>query len=615
MSRMNAQIDITAKNKTQKAFDSVNRNLTNMRRATNKTVGRVAKIGTAFVAAGAAATAAMVKMRMQAIDNLAKTADKLGVTTEALAGFRHAAELSGVSTQVFDKALQNMGVQIANAAQGTGIATRALDELGLNAQALTKLPLDQQMREVAKAMESVEDHSTRTRIAYELFGARGVGVLNMMKGGADAMDAMAQEAETLGIALDRVDAAQIEAANDNVTRAKSVFEGFANQITVALSPAISELAANFYQTALDTNEMGNVGDRVAKLMVKGFGFVADGILGLKLLVKGIQLAFARLTALLLQGFSKIGEAVDFIIRQYNKVAAFFGRPTLAASVSKNFEMMAQSFSSVGDDIQQQISDALNAPLPSERINEWYDNVQMRARKTAEVVAANAPGVVAAEASAAAAPVDVTDTDPVTKARMEGEQKLKEFTRKSTMEQTQIVLGGLDQQLAGIAKHNKAAFALQKGVQIAQAVMNTYTGATKALASFPPPINFAMAAAVVASGLAQVASIRAQSFEGGGFTGFGARSGGVDGKGGFPAILHPNETVIDHTKSPRGKQDDEKVRNQSEVIVHQTINVTTGIQSTVRAEIANMLPAITEAAKAAVADSRMRGGGFSAAMGT
>lgn len=37
------------------------------------------------------------------------------------------------------------------------------------------------------------------------------------------------------------------------------------------------------------------------------------------------------------------------------------------------------------------------------------------------------------------------------------------------------------------------------------------------------------------------------FEGGGFTGYGARAGGVDGKGGFPAILHPNETVIDHSK--------------------------------------------------------------------
>lgn len=38
-----------------------------------------------------------------------------------------------------------------------------------------------------------------------------------------------------------------------------------------------------------------------------------------------------------------------------------------------------------------------------------------------------------------------------------------------------------------------------------------------------------------------------SLEGGGFTGSGSRSGGVDGRGGFNAILHPNETIIDHTK--------------------------------------------------------------------
>lgn len=36
-------------------------------------------------------------------------------------------------------------------------------------------------------------------------------------------------------------------------------------------------------------------------------------------------------------------------------------------------------------------------------------------------------------------------------------------------------------------------------------------------------------------------------DGGGFTGRGIRAGGIDGKGGFPAILHPNETVVDHTK--------------------------------------------------------------------
>lgn len=38
-----------------------------------------------------------------------------------------------------------------------------------------------------------------------------------------------------------------------------------------------------------------------------------------------------------------------------------------------------------------------------------------------------------------------------------------------------------------------------------------------------------------------------SFDGGGYTGGGSRAGGLDGKGGFMAMLHPQETVLDHTK--------------------------------------------------------------------
>ena len=37
------------------------------------------------------------------------------------------------------------------------------------------------------------------------------------------------------------------------------------------------------------------------------------------------------------------------------------------------------------------------------------------------------------------------------------------------------------------------------------------------------------------------------FDGGGHTGTGVRSGGLDGKGGFLALMHPRETVTDRTK--------------------------------------------------------------------
>ena len=93
-----------------------------------------------------------------------------------------------------------------------------------------------------------------------------------------------------------------------------------------------------------------------------------------------------------------------------------------------------------------------------------------------------------------------------------------------------------------------------------------------------------------------------SREGGGFTGYGARSGGVDGRGGFPAILHPNETVVDHTRG-----------QGMGTVVNQTINISTGVSQTVRAEISNLMPQIQEATKAAVADSRARGGSYSKAL--
>ena len=44
------------------------------------------------------------------------------------------------------------------------------------------------------------------------------------------------------------------------------------------------------------------------------------------------------------------------------------------------------------------------------------------------------------------------------------------------------------------------------------------------------------------------AVQVPSFEGGGYTGNAPRSGGIDGRGGFPAILHPRETVIDHTRT-------------------------------------------------------------------
>lgn len=56
---------------------------------------------------------------------------------------------------------------------------------------------------------------------------------------------------------------------------------------------------------------------------------------------------------------------------------------------------------------------------------------------------------------------------------------------------------------------------QQKISIVQALVNTALAVTKALSGSPPPLNFILAAATAAAGLAQVASIASQSFAMGG----------------------------------------------------------------------------------------------------
>lgn len=54
---------------------------------------------------------------------------------------------------------------------------------------------------------------------------------------------------------------------------------------------------------------------------------------------------------------------------------------------------------------------------------------------------------------------------------------------------------------------------------------------------------------------------------------------------------------------------DKMGGGGTVVVNQTINVSTGVQQTVRTEIKSLMPQIAESAKAAVADAKRRGGSY------
>ena len=100
---------------------------------------------------------------------------------------------------------------------------------------------------------------------------------------------------------------------------------------------------------------------------------------------------------------------------------------------------------------------------------------------------------------------------------------------------------------------KAMFAIEKALAIASIIMNTQKAGIAAAANDAALGGFlgfmASKTAVEAVGYASAGVVAGQtlaSFEGGGFTGNGIRAGGMDGKGGKLAMLHPNEKVTDLT---------------------------------------------------------------------
>lgn len=268
-------------------------------------VNSLAKWGAAAGAAAIAVSAAIVRSSISSIDALAKTADKLGLTTDALAGLRFAAEQTGIAQTTLDMALQRSTRRIAEAAQGTGEAIKALDTLGLSAVDLAKKSPDQQMRDIADAMGQVEGEGAKLALAFKLFDSEGAALVNTLAGGSEALDEFQSQAETLGLAISRVDAAKVEAANDAINRMNSGLKGAAQSVTVTLAPVIAALADKFVESAIAAGGFGKVAEGAFLRTIKVVGFLADTLQGIKFAYKSLEVGFLALAVVIVQGGTEI----------------------------------------------------------------------------------------------------------------------------------------------------------------------------------------------------------------------------------------------------------------------------------------------------------------------
>jgi hypothetical protein len=184
--------------------------------------------------------AASIKESSERIDQLAKTSQKLGISTQALAGLQVAADRTGVEVRKLETGLQRMVRRVAEAAQGTGEARNAIAELGLDAKRLNALSPDQQFQEIATAMQGISQQSDKVRLAFKLFDAEGVDLLRTLSVGATGLEDFRKEAEKLGLAVSADEAAKVEKFNDAISALRQSFQGLSSRILISLAPGVSE---------------------------------------------------------------------------------------------------------------------------------------------------------------------------------------------------------------------------------------------------------------------------------------------------------------------------------------------------------------------------------------
>ena len=192
-----------------------------------------------LVGFGVGAFGAMVKSALDAGDQIQKLSIRLGASTEALSQYQHVADLTGVTFEALTTSWQRQTRRIAEAAAGTGAAKKALEELGLSAQALVALAPEKQFEVLADAVSNVALESDRVRLAQKLWDSEGVKLLQTIQGGSKALGEMRAEADRLGLTLTKAAADDMAAFNDRLTTIAAASEGFGRSITIAVLPALN----------------------------------------------------------------------------------------------------------------------------------------------------------------------------------------------------------------------------------------------------------------------------------------------------------------------------------------------------------------------------------------
>lgn len=268
------------------------------------TFWRMAGAALAFVSA--AKIAGMVKETVDLGSHLNDTAQKTGLSTDALQKWGYAAKLNGADAEAFEGSTIKLSKGLALAAQtGKGPAVEAFKELGLSMQdpAIKSRDLNAILYMVANKFSTMPDGAKKTAIAMDLFGRSGAQMIPTLNQGVAGIAAASAELTKLGGVMDGDAISHLDDFGDNIDRVKTAFGGLKNQAVIALMPLLEQLMTQFQEWIANNQEL-----------------IKDT---LKNAVEALAVAVKVL-----------GEVVAFAVRHWKALAIILGGMTIVNGIMK-----------------------------------------------------------------------------------------------------------------------------------------------------------------------------------------------------------------------------------------------------------------------------------------
>ena len=186
-------------------------------------------------------TTAISSMRQEfdRLDNLGKTADKLGINVQHLQSLQQAAKLSGVNINQFNTAIQRM---VRRLAEGSKTTKNAIESLGLNFDELAAKAPEQQIRDIADAFQATGGASERVLRAFNLFDTEGVALVNTLSQGSEELDKIHNEMEALGQLTTRDAIKEVENLNNALGDMDAAWTAIKTSFATISAPALQDLA-------------------------------------------------------------------------------------------------------------------------------------------------------------------------------------------------------------------------------------------------------------------------------------------------------------------------------------------------------------------------------------